>query len=190
MSKLTLPVRYRTGAGRPLISVTQILTVTNQIDAAWFTPESALRGQKVHDLTEVYDKGELYNFPEDVEGYLDAYALFVRDVRPAYRESEVELIHPTLGFAGRIDRICDDIYGHPGHLDFKTGVKLPWHGQQLSGYNLLRPTGVRWACYLGKNGKYKLKRYDDPTDHIKFMHNLIETRKRVCNHGDDWISEN
>ena len=183
---MLLPVRYRTTLGDPLISVTQILTITKQINAQWFTPESARRGQIVHDLTEVYDRGEPLNIPSELAGYLDAYATFLAQARPVYLDSEVQCIDIDRRFAGRIDRVCADLFGEPGHIDFKTGAPLPWHGEQLAGYNILRPTGVRWACYLSRTGKYRLKRYDDPADYTKFFHHLATAHSMLQPQGEQW----
>lgn len=183
-----LGVRYRTESGTPLISVTQVLGLAGRIDDQWFTPESALRGQIVHDLTEVFDRGEPLVIPAGLEGYMDAYAEFVAVVRPVYAASELKVWNALLGLGGRIDRVCSSLFGQPGVLDFKTGDPMPWHGQQLAAYNVLRPTGARWACYLSKNGRYRLRAYNDPVDHQRFMFDLARTRGTVTADGDYWIA--
>lgn len=183
-----LAVRYRSSTGEPLISVTQVLQLAGRIDTTWFTPESAWRGQVVHDLTEKFDRGEELDIPPGLEGYMDAYAEFMAVVRPIYAESEVEVTNGILRFGGRIDRVCKSIFGSPGILDFKTGDPYPWHGQQLSAYNVLKPTGSRWCCYLTKTGRYKLKQYEDPMDHRRFMHDLASTRGTVMPDGDFWVA--
>jgi hypothetical protein len=183
-----LRVRYRQPDGRAVISVTQILTLAGRINSEWFTPESALRGTIVHDLTEAYDRGDTLDIPKGLEPYIEAYADFIRTVRPVYAESEVKVVHPTLGFGGRIDRVCDDLFGAPGILDFKTSPAYAWHGQQLAAYNVLRPVGNRWACYLKPNGRYKLATYHDPADHRKFMYDLAQKRGTVLPDGEYWIA--
>jgi hypothetical protein len=181
-----LKVRYRSPTGTPLISVTQVLTLAGRICTDWFTPESAARGTAVHDLTEQYDRGDTLEIPEGLKGYMDAYVDFVATVRPVYCASEVEAVHAELGFGGRIDRVCSALFGAPGILDFKTSDPYPWHGQQLAAYNVLRPTGNRWACYLRANGRYKLVAYDDPIDHRRFMFDLAQQRGTVTAFGDYW----
>jgi hypothetical protein len=183
-----MAVRYRTEAGQPVISVTQVLTLAGRIDTTWFTPESAWRGQAVHDLTEVFDRGDPLEIPSGLEGYLDAYAEFVAVVRPVYIASEVKAVSGILKLGGRIDRVCASIFGSPALLDFKTGDPYPWHGKQLAAYNALRPTGARWACYLTKHGRYRLKCYDDPADHHGFMYDLARTRGSVTSDGDFWVA--
>lgn len=182
-----LPIRYRTPSGRPLISVTQVLTVRNRINAEWFTPESAWRGSTVHLLTQAFDQNLPLNVPAGLEGYLDAYAEFRAVVRPRYAFTELSVRDERLDLGGRIDRVCDDLFGAPGLLDFKTGDQYSWHALQLAGYNLLRPTGNRWGCYLQPNGKYKLKLYDDPQDHRKFAYDLAQACGTVTADGDYWI---
>jgi len=182
-----LAVRYRSTSGTPLISVTQVLTLAGRIDTTWFTEEAAKRGQLVHDLTEVFDRGDPLDIPPGLEGYMDAYASFVAIVRPVYSASEIEVWNGALGLGGRIDRICAELFGAPGVLDFKTGDPMPWHGQQLAAYNVLRPTGARWACYLSKTGQYRLRAYNDPIDHRRFMYDLARTRGTVEADGNHWV---
>lgn len=182
-----MQVRYRDETGRALISVTQILTLANRINTDWFTPEAALRGQIVHDLTERVDRGEAVYVPPEVMGYIEAYQLFLTTVRPVYQASEVAVRNAILGVGGRIDRVCADLFGAPGLLDFKTGEPYPWHGQQLAFYNLLKPTGARWGCYLGANGRFRLKQYDDPHDHRQNMYDLAHVRGTVAADGDYWM---
>lgn len=181
-------MRYRTAAGVPLISVTQALTVAGQIDATWFTAESAWRGQEVHRLTEVFDRGEPLVIPAGLGGYVDAYAAFLQVVRPVYRASEVAVTSDRLKVGGRIDRVCRDLLGRPGLLDFKTSPPYPWHGQQLALYNRLKPTGARWGCYLRADGTYRLKRYDDPHDDRLAMAAVAHALGTVYADGDFWIA--
>jgi PD-(D/E)XK nuclease superfamily len=183
-----MAVRYRSSAGSALISVTQVLTLANRIDASWFTPESAWRGQVVHALTEAFDRHEALVIPVGLEGYLDAYAAFVRSVKPVYGGSEVQVTNDVLRLGGRIDRVCVDVFGRPGLLDLKTGAPSAWHGQQLSAYNVLRPTGNRWALYLRPDGRYRLTAYTDPLDHRRFMFDLAQTRGTVLADGDHWVA--
>jgi hypothetical protein len=180
-----LPVRYRAG-GQPVLSVTQILTLNGRIDKQWFTEESRERGTAVHAATEKFDRGETAVLPDEWRGYVAAYAKFLATVRPTYEASEVAATSVTMQFGGRMDRLCSDLFGHPAILDLKTGPPSPWHGQQLAGYNTLRPTGARYALYLKRDGKYRLMAYDDPMDHRKFMFDLAAAYGQVTAEGDYW----
>lgn len=168
-----------------MISVTQVLSLAKRIEDRWFTPEAAARGSAVHRLTEYLDAGVLTVFPAELDGYLSAYAAFIKTMRPTYLATEVKVTNDLLGLGGRIDRIAV-LFGEPGILDIKTSVPAPWHGQQLAAYNVLRPTGSRWGLYLKANGTYKLKDYTDPIDHRRFMADLAATRGTVTAHGDYW----
>ena len=183
-------MRYRSESGTPLISVTQVLELRGRIDKNWFTPESAARGSAVHELTEVFDmdtKLAGFTCPEAYRGYLAAYAAFIKTMRPVYHATEVKVTNDLLGLGGRIDRIAE-MFGQHGLLDLKTGQPSPWHGMQLAAYNVLRPTGCRWALYLRDNGTYRLKDYTDPIDHRRFMADLAATRGTVSPSGDYWIA--
>jgi hypothetical protein len=185
---LPLAVRYRSESGTPLISVTQVLTLRGRIEDRWFSEDAAARGSAVHELTEVFDMDTTLAAvacPDDLRGYLDAYASFIKTMRPVYHASEVTVTNALLGLGGRIDRIAE-MFGQHGIIDLKTGQPSPWHGMQLAAYNVLRPTGSRWALYLRGNGTYRLKDYDDPIDHRRFMADLAATRGTITTDGDYW----
>jgi len=181
-----LPIRYRLANGRPVISVTQVLSLAGRIDTQWFTEESRERGSLVHRLTESFDRREDVLVPPAVMGYMEAYQMFLSVVRPIYSASELAVTSDDDALGGCIDRVCLSLFGEPGILDFKTGPPAPWHALQLAAYNALRPTGARWACYLQPNGRYKLKQYDDPMDHRKFVYDLEKVAGTVTPDGDVW----
>lgn len=170
-----------------MISVTQVLGLAGRIDSTWFTPEAAERGRVVHALTERYDRGESFDVPLPFLGYLDAYAAFVATVKPVYEATEVAVTSEPRRLGGRIDRVCACLFGQRAILDFKSGDPASWHGQQLAFYNWLRPTGPRWACYLGADGRYRLRQYDDPADHRKNQYDLATVLGRVTAEGDYWL---
>ena len=184
----SLPVRYRLDGGTPVISVTQVLSLTGQIDDAWFTPASARRGSLVHALTEDIDAGRSFDAPDDVNGYLDAYRAFKETVRPDYIASELQVTRADMNLGGTIDRVCANLFGASAILDFKTGPPYPWHPLQLAAYRAMEPVATRWACYLQPNGRYKLKQYDDPQDHAWFMYYLAQVHERGYQISDNaWV---
>lgn len=182
-----MAVRYRSTSGTPVISVTQVLTLAGRIDATWYTEAAAWRGSEVHRLTEAFDRGDPLTIAEGLDGYVAAYAAFVATVKPVYLATELKVVHDGLQLGGRIDRVCADLFGDPGILDFKTGAEAAWHGQQLAAYNVLRPTGRRWACYLRPTGRYKLVPYTSPLDHRRFMYDLAKKRGTVLAEGEYWF---
>lgn len=187
MAATAFAVRYRSASGQPLISVTQVLTLAGRIDTQWFTPEAAWRGSVVHALTEAFDRGDPLDIPSGLEGYLEAYASFLAVVRPVYVESELAVQSDTLKLAGRIDRVCVSLFGAPALLDFKTGGQSAWHAQQLALYDVLHPTGNRFACYLGANGKFRLKQFTDPQDRRRSLYDLASVQGTVYPDGDFWM---
>lgn len=167
-----MDIRYRSSTGSPLISVTQVLGLAGLVDDRWYTPESAERGKDVHELTVIFDKKDRpLHIGPGLHGYIDAYADFVATVKPTFiaAELQVQRDDATLRLAGTIDRVCSQIFGHPGHVDLKTGDPEPWHGLQLAGYNLLKPQGSRWCVYLGSNGRFRVKQYGEASDYGRFM---------------------
>ena len=119
---------------------------------------------------------------------LNAYLAFLTQVQPVYAASEVQARSARLGLGGRIDRVCTNIFGSPGLVDFKTSEPYPWHGAQLAAYNVLHPTGARWGVYLGATGRFRVKQYDDPMDHRRFMFDLALVRGSVTADGDWWLT--
>ena len=149
------------------ISVHEILTDCGLIDIQWYTEETAQRGTDIHKMTKEIDGGgdpELIklDYPEEYEGYIDAYLEFKQENDYQIIAIEKPYINKDLRFAGTPDRICK-INNLPCILDIKTGSKCDWHGIQLSGYKMLlndTESHLR-ALYLKENGKYKLEPYKD-----------------------------
>ncbi len=181
-----LPVRYRLSDGSPVISVTQTLNLAGQIDSTWFTPEACLRGSLVHKITEDIDARRPHEIPEGVKGYLDGYQLFLAIVKPKYIGVEVKVTNPILKLGGQIDRVCAELFGATAIIDLKTGPPAKWHALQLAAYRAMHPVATRFALYLSKDGKYKLREYNDITDHRRFMFHLAKVRGTITPDGDYW----
>lgn len=171
--------------GRPVPSVTQLLKVAGIIDTAFLNDDAALRrGTLVHQHCEWVDKEHrlahgIATAPivKPIDGYINAYAGFVRDHAPRYTHVEVGLLHATLRFGGRPDRICADLAGQgPAVLEIKTGSPAAWHGVQLAAYQMLFPTGSRWVVYLKPNGRYRLQRCTQAEDYGRFTQALADHR--------------
>lgn len=184
-----LPIRYYR-EGHPRLSVTQILGLAGRIDRQWFTPEAAERGECVHYYCEQIDRGhDPHPLPADWQGYAEAYLSFLYTVKPVWAVDgiEREVYHPVWQIAGRIDRIATDIFGHPGILDIKTGSKSPWHAHQLAAYNVMHPTGTRWALYLSVSGRYQLRRHTEVYAYREFLYDVARWRGTVTARGDYWV---
>lgn len=185
-----LPVRYYgVTTGRPLLSVTQVLTVAGEIDDRWFSEEAARRGSIVHAMAEQIDiDGTCDPVPFDLQGYVDAYLLFLKVVRPTIHEVELELQDEVVGIGGRTDRIVT-MFGRRGVLDLKTGDKYKWHPLQLAAYvSLYGDSSLsRWGLYLGSNGRYKLQEYDSASDLRLFNQHADDSMKAVKENSGFWF---
>lgn len=197
---MTETFRYRLPDGRQLVSVTQVLKISGRIDPRLMQADAAARGTAVHTLTERFDRKDDVATRGELAGYVDAYAKFIGEVKPEFgdpdwiqRQFKLNWLSEAPGYgliddqagaverrvrsakyraAGRIDRICRQIFGHPGIVDIKTGQPQKWHGEQLAGYNRLCPTGQRVGVYLQATGNYRVKVYTDASDDRKFMADL------------------
>lgn len=178
--------------GRVVRSVTQLIA---QLYRGAFDniPEAILDrkrdiGVAVHAATELIDADDLDEASVDpaIAGYLEAYRKFLRVEKPEWSMSETQLGHPTLGYAGTLDRaglVRDSI----SIVDIKTVVTLhPAIGVQLAGYDILRQhahstpmPAKRYALQLRPDGTYKLVPYAHADDYKVFLsivslHNWME----------------
>lgn len=183
--------RYYIGH-REVPGVTTVLKAAGIIDTTFLRSAAALeRGTAVHAATQEADilrswraeeptSPDRFVFSREVSdtvpvGYIKAYLAFLRDHAPRYTHVEAGLLHPTLAYGGRADRICADLCGQgPAILEIKTGSPASWHGVQLAGYQLLFPTGSRWVVYLRDDGRYNLKRCTNAGDYGTFMQALAD----------------
>lgn len=129
---------------------------------------SSETGTRVHKLLEAVDKGTIRQGGE-LRGYVEGWVAFKRHT--GYRSSHVETMvyHPTLRYAGTVDRI-GTINGAPCVLDIKTGQPDRWHGVQLAAYeeaargDLFEGTACRIGVYLSADATFKVVRYQETSD--------------------------
>lgn len=152
--------------GRIIPSVTQALKIAGHIDTRFYSLEAAARGSAVHALCQYLDDGTvpvphgrivdlIAERGDELQGYYEAYESFLFDTRVTYSGVEVLCAHPSGDYGGRPDRLVANLFGEQGVLELKTGDEEDWHAYQLALYQLMRPSGSRWAVYLGKNGRYR-----------------------------------
>lgn len=149
--------------GAVLDNVTYILRFLNgdmnKVDPAVLA-QAAERGTRVHEATLVYDMEHHIDCDPDIEGYIRAYAAFLRDYRVsewAYYEKPV-----TDGkIAGTFDRL-GKVGGVMTLVDIKSGqFRRPNHYGQLAGYTRLIEAcmpdieiGAHMVVCLKADGKY------------------------------------
>lgn len=188
--------------GQRLPSVTEILAPIKQ-DFAMVNREvleaKRLLGTAVHLACELDDQGELDDdFTEPaVMAYVQAWRKFRADTGAAIVMNEQRLYHPTLRFAGTLDRLAylrmkGEEQPSTWLLDIKTSADPhPSYGVQLAGYRMLlagqeeagplsvamgeafRRIGLdhikRATVHLDVSGHYRFHQYQDHNDEATFM---------------------
>lgn len=175
------PIEHRYTLGtRRLPSVTQILAPIkpdfSMVSADVLERKREL-GKAVHLACELDDLGELDDAETDelVLAYVNGWRKFLADTGAVVLENERQLFHPTLLYAGTLDRVVG-VDGGRWLIDLKTVYPepVPSFGVQLAGYDLLRQAAgggsadVRASVHLLPDGSYRMKQYKNPNDHIIF----------------------
>ena len=150
---------------QPVPGVSEILQGVGYVDSRHFNAESRRRGTHVHIVTAAWDRGDLvmgqvhrlgldYTLP-----YLEAWKKFRNDTGFVPTEIECVVGHPTLMYAGTLDRL-GDWDGERVLVDIKTGGPEPCHGVQTKAYaEPVSPLLPRFGVYLSDDGKYKVHEY-------------------------------
>ncbi len=142
-------------------------------------------GVAVHLACELDDLEELDDDSTDpgVMAYVAAWRRFKVETAATVLANERRLFHPTLRFAGTVDRVADISLGRDAArsvwvLDLKTGDEPhPSYGVQLAGYALLLNAAAasvpavfrRGTVHLRDDGTYRLHSFNNPNDEAAFM---------------------
>jgi len=160
--------------GRDVPGVTSIIKRGGFVNTAWFRPEHAERGTRVHDACLTFDLGGTVRVDDELAGYLAAYTKFVRYTSPQWEVLEEIYYHEAHQYAGRVDRAGFMPASGPVVLDIKTGTKhIQAHGLQLAAYDMLLPaspiTRKRFGLYLSRAGTFVLHEFGDDNDYAHFL---------------------
>lgn len=167
--------------GRRLPSVTQIIAPLHDFSRVPLDVLERKRafGVAVHLACELDDNGELDDAETDADVLVrvEAWRKFKRDTGATVLMNEQRFYHPSLLFAGTLDRVIATRAGDVYMPDLKTSTDMAdAFGVQLSGYELLvsanRPEYQRIArkgLQLRDDGTYRLIPYNDPNDMPCFM---------------------
>jgi hypothetical protein len=166
------------------MSVTQAIKIAGLIDYSMVPPDvlanAAARGRLVHQASAILDRGdslEFYEIPDVCEPYIEAYALFAREMSfvadPGWIEKPmiVELFGHRVGMTPDAVGWIDSV---PTVVERKaTASAHPSWAIQTAGYELgLRAAGVqirqRIAVQLLPTGKYRPFFYENEGDHQTF----------------------
>ena len=136
MISYTLPAgltlsKFKDGSGEwPWFNGKPIRSVSRILDKIWplppGIPQWALdRGKMVHSATVMIDNGKLDwdSLDERLKPFCDAYMVFLDKFHPVVEASELTVVHPSLKFGARLDRV----YRFPGQgklvvTDIKGGM--------------------------------------------------------------------
>lgn len=185
--------------GRVLPSVTQIIAPLRP-DLTMIPPDVLERkralGVAVHLACQLDDDDELDEdaLDDELRPYLAGWRKFKADTGAVILMNEQRLHHPTLGYAGTLDRLAELRMhaGAPWLIDLKTSADpLPSYGVQTAGYDaligahergpmseafaeLFARIGVpsagrrRGTVHLRPDGTYRLHEYKNPNDEAAF----------------------
>lgn len=159
--------------GKPVPSVTQVLSEAGIVDRTWFTDAGAERGTFVHEMTALYDQGELDEDEVDpaIKPYLEAWKRFTVDTRWQSIFIEQQYFSEQYLFAGTVDRVGFRDRGRNENavVDLKSNHAPSWLVLQLAAYQLLSAAPLAWGVTLLDTGKYRMQNFK-PSE-------LIEARK-------------
>lgn len=165
--------------GRDLISVTTALTEAGMAGTRFYTEESRLRGQYVHQCIALEAEGALEESSVDpiVRPFFDAFRKFQRDTSVTLEIVERRVCDPTLGYAGTLDAIGVWPDGKRMLFDWKSGFFPPMAGPQTAAYlrcaRWFYPTGTsiaRAGLHLRDDGTYRLMPF---TNIVQDEHDFI-----------------
>lgn len=135
--------------------------------------QAAERGTAVHSSTQALDETGTVECSDDIAGYVEAYVQFRRDHDVVWQYIEKPIAHPSLLYAGTIDR-AGLVDSESAIVDIKTNatVKKTMVKAQLNGYRKLMDTiGYKadrlYCLQLMRTGKYRL--YPAVIDETEFI---------------------
>lgn len=120
---------------RKVACVTDILKELGFIDTRWFKPGDANKGKRIHQITELFDRGILNreSLSEEQNKHLINWEKFLEEYEVEIYIAEAHLYHPYYFYGFTPDRIAK-VKGKYAIIDLKTGAKIRWHRLQLLFY--------------------------------------------------------
>lgn len=198
LNEATHVYRYK---GVPCSFVTGIMQDVGLIQLSGNQQNIEIAGQfgtAVHKTCELWDKGKLDRVSLDTKliPYLECWENFIIDYKIKILEIELQLYHPTLHYAGTIDRIVI-FNGHLCVLDIKSGSTVSKSTEiQTAGYKLLYcdvndisyEKVWRMAVQLVPEGKAKIFTYKQPSD-LNIFISAVNVFNRRLKYGYTKIGE-
>jgi hypothetical protein len=184
--------------GEVLPSVSEIIRfISREVygDIAQYKLDHAAdRGMRIHKACEVLDKYGRVDADDEIVPYVKAYIQFRKDHRVKWKYIEKAFYHPTLKYAGTIDRY-GEFDGDHVIIDIKSAYTLPKRlvNAQLNGYNDMftaatnEPVDKLYALHLKPDATYKLIPFTiDLTTFAACLtlHNDLKKKARKKNSGN------
>lgn len=183
---------YRLPNGEEIPSVSEIIRFIHKEiygDLNQFKLDRAAeRGKSVHRACEVIDKYGEVECDEITLPYVQAYVNFMKETKKQWAGIEVSMQHPTLRYAGTLDRFEWTGQGF-AIWDIKTTSALQKNAllAQLNGYRLMAEIAFNKPCtglfclHLKADGTFK--EVEIPMDDTLFMacyqlHKAFERKRR------------
>lgn len=176
------------GSAAALVRGRTVHALTALMDAtAWADPGRVVRLPKGYRaaprslVVQGADGGLCAACPPAFAGYFRAYAAFRSTYAGRWTFIETAVARPDLGYAGTPDRI-GVLAGRPAVLEIKTGAAAAWHGIQMAAYDLLDPLPFerdRAAVYLQADGTFRIRRYADAEDRMRFLRALGQVQAQT-----------
>ncbi len=173
-------------------SVTQILAPLSDFSGvpADVMASASAFGSAVHKMCELYDRDQLdeSTLDPELQPYLNAWRQFYLDSGAHWDGIEEVVYHPTMRYAGTLDRRGFLSKGPSTGLyvvDIKTTAELyPSVGPQLAAYRqaMGKENYGRMAVQLMQDGTYNVKIYHSPGDWPVFA--SLVTLNNWCNQHD------
>lgn len=162
--------------GEPVPSVTQLLQPLCDFSRVAREVLEAKRelGRQVHYACQLDDEGDLDedSVTEEIEPYLQAWRLFLRESGAKVLHNERRVFEPMLQYAGTLDNVLL-LNGHKWLVDKKTAIAVPMAaGPQTAAYlRALGDTSVthRAAVRLRPDGTYRFDPLTGTDDWSVFM---------------------
>ncbi len=140
-------------------------------------------GRDIHRCCELVLRDRLESCGAVYLPYVEAFRDFVKTYRVEPINTEMQVYHSTLGYAGTLDLNCRLFGKDEATVDYKTGVPPECVGLQLAGYEMALASATGRKFGLGQRrrfslrlltdetkqmGKAKLVEYTDPFDYQAF----------------------
>ncbi len=156
------------------------------VDDRYYTEESRYRGQYVHRATHLVDEKDLVwnDVAPEYLGYVEAYCEFKEMWRFKPRLREIPLYHPDYLYGTTPDGEGKILDGDDAIVELKTGT-MPWwtaiqtaaHDMGVGAWDAKEIYRRRFGVELKKNGKFRVKEFDDDHDYDVWKGNLITVQR-------------